>query len=95
MLQRFGERKGWQLGGRLQVVSLGQGQGVLAETLIKQAAVTGDWVCLQNCHLAASWMRRLEGQVRAHMYLGCSSTIQLQSGCTSRTIMACICSTAV
>jgi dynein heavy chain len=71
MLQRFGERKGWQLGGRLQVVSLGQGQGVLAETVIKQAAVTGDWVCLQNCHLAASWMRRLEGQVRTQICLSC------------------------
>lgn len=63
MLQRFGERKGWLMGGRLHVVSLGQGQGVLAETMIKQAAVTGDWVCLQNCHLAASWMRRLEDKV--------------------------------
>lgn len=63
MLQRFGERKGWALSGKLHIVSLGQGQGVLAETMIKQAAVSGDWVCLQNCHLAASWMRRLEGQV--------------------------------
>lgn len=51
------------MGARLHVVSLGQGQGVLAETLIKQAAATGEWVCLQNCHLAASWMRQLEEQV--------------------------------
>lgn len=63
MLQRFGERKGWLLGQRLHVVSLGQGQGVLAETMIKQAAAVGDWVCLQNCHLAASWMRMLEEKV--------------------------------
>lgn len=73
MLQRFGERKGWLLGQRLHVVSLGQGQGVLAETMIKQAAVAGDWVCLQNCHLAASWMRRLEEKVCAQWVLfGCT-----------------------
>ena len=64
MLQRFGERKGWLMGGRLHFVSLGQGQGILAETIIKQAAVAGDWVCLQNCHLAARWMRRLEEKVK-------------------------------
>jgi dynein heavy chain len=64
MLQRFGERKGWVMGQRLHLVSLGQGQGLLAETMIKQAATAGDWVCLQNCHLAASWMRRLQEQVR-------------------------------
>ena len=63
MLQRFGERKGWVMGQRLHLVSLGQGQGLLAETMIKQAAAAGDWVCLQNCHLAASWMRRLEDKV--------------------------------
>jgi hypothetical protein len=65
MLQRFGQRKGWPLGQRLHVVSCGQGQGLLAEALIKQAAANGDWVCLQNCHLAASWMQRLEDKVRA------------------------------
>lgn len=64
MLQRFGERKGWLMGQRLHLVSLGQGQGLLAETIVKQAAAAGDWVCLQNCHLAASWMRRLEEKVR-------------------------------
>jgi dynein heavy chain len=69
MLQRFGERKGWVMGQRLHLVSLGQGQGLLAETMIKQAATAGDWVCLQNCHLAASWMRRLQEQVRARRRL--------------------------
>lgn len=66
MLQRFGERKGWIMGQRLHLVSLGQGQGILAETMIKQAAASGDWVCLQNCHLAASWMKRLEEKVSCH-----------------------------
>lgn len=46
--------------GTLHIVSLGQGQGVLAEEKIRQAIVTGEWVILQNCHLAASWMGSLE-----------------------------------
>ena len=50
-------------GERLQVISLGQGQGPRAEAMIKDARETGDWVLLQNCHLAKSWMTRLERQV--------------------------------
>ncbi|CAK0841283.1 unnamed protein product [Prorocentrum cordatum] len=45
---------------RLHFISLGQGQGPKAEQLIKMGWETGDWVCLQNCHLAASWMGKLE-----------------------------------
>eukprot|EP00930_Biecheleria_cincta_P008309 TRINITY_DN10972_c0_g3_i1.p1 TRINITY_DN10972_c0_g3~~TRINITY_DN10972_c0_g3_i1.p1 ORF type:complete len:4176 (-),score=874.55 TRINITY_DN10972_c0_g3_i1:69-11708(-) len=47
-------------GDRLHFVSLGQGQGPKAESLVKLGRDTGDWVCLQNCHLANSWMPRLE-----------------------------------
>ena len=45
---------------RFDQVSLGQGQGPKAESLIKQAMEEGMWVCLQNCHLAESWMPKLD-----------------------------------
>lgn len=63
MLQRFAEKTGWSPGEKLHMISLGQGQGPIAEMLIAQAAKNGDWVCLQNCHLASSWMLRMEEKV--------------------------------
>jgi len=45
---------------RLESLSLGQGQGTKAENLIKEGMQKGTWVCLQNCHLAVSWMSHLE-----------------------------------
>ena len=41
-------------------ISLGQGQGPLAENAVAEAIDNGTWVCLQNCHLSISWLPTLE-----------------------------------
>ena len=59
-LQRFAKGKGWVPGERLHLISMGQGQGNIAEMVIGQAVKSGDWICLQNCHVATSWFGKLE-----------------------------------
>jgi dynein heavy chain len=46
-LLRFAKKTGF--GDRLHLVSLGQGQGPVAQRLIEEGLKTGDWVVLQNC----------------------------------------------
>lgn len=57
-LLRFAKKRGY--GDRLHIVSLGQGQGPIAKRLIEEGCKHGDWVCLQNCMLAKSWMNDLD-----------------------------------
>jgi dynein heavy chain len=58
-LLKFAQDKGLD-GNKFNAISLGQGQGVIAARLIAEAQQNGSWVCLQNCHLAVSWMTALE-----------------------------------
>ncbi|XP_063719575.1 dynein axonemal heavy chain 3-like [Symsagittifera roscoffensis] len=59
-LQKFADAKGQTL----ITISLGQGQGPIAEKKVKDAAASGHWVVLQNCHLAVSWLPTLEKLVQ-------------------------------
>ncbi|KPI89108.1 putative dynein heavy chain [Leptomonas seymouri] len=62
-LLRFAETM--RMSKRLSKVSLGQGQGKKAEELIRSGREKGQWVLLQNCHLASSWMPMLESTVES------------------------------
>ncbi|XP_026763473.2 dynein axonemal heavy chain 12 [Galleria mellonella] len=57
-LIKYCERMGYLH--RFNSISLGQGQGPIARSMIERAQLEGGWVCLQNCHLAVSWLSVLE-----------------------------------
>jgi len=58
---KFADEQGF--GKKLDTISLGQGQGPLAEKLMSDGQERGSWVLLQNCHLAVSWLPTLERMV--------------------------------
>ena len=45
---------------KFRFLSLGQGQGGVAQSLLEMGATRGQWIVLQNCHLLASWLKTLE-----------------------------------
>ncbi|CAG9840890.1 unnamed protein product, partial [Diabrotica balteata] len=57
-LYKFADRM--KMGKRMFSISLGQGQGPRAEKMMQGGVEVGSWVFFQNCHLAPSWMPRLE-----------------------------------
>jgi dynein heavy chain len=61
MIVRLSESMGFTE--KLEILSLGKGQGERAKKLIEACCKTGKWVVLQNCHLAKSWMPDLESLV--------------------------------
>ena len=60
---QFAEDMGFS--SRLDSISLGQGQGPIAERKLAAAGKVGSWLLLQNCHLAVSWMPKMETIVDA------------------------------
>lgn len=55
---RFAEEMNMQK--KCDQISLGRGQGPKAHVMINDNLVRGGWVLLMNCHLAVSWMPKLE-----------------------------------
>ncbi|KAK7113097.1 dynein beta chain, ciliary-like [Littorina saxatilis] len=51
-------------------ISLGQGQEVVAESAMEIAAKEGQWVVLQNVHLVARWLPKLEKKMEEYAQEG-------------------------
>jgi len=48
------------------IISLGQGQEIVAEHAMELAAKEGHWVVLQNIHLVSKWLSTLEKNMEKH-----------------------------
>lgn len=62
---------------RFESISLGQGQGPIAQKMIEQAQIDGSWICLQNCHLMTSWMPNLEKICENFDHINTTSSFRL------------------
>lgn len=66
-VEAVGKTLGWTFDNRnFHNVSLGQGQEVVAEEAMKIAAEKGHWVILQNIHLVAKWLPKLEKELETY-----------------------------
>ncbi|CAH2045643.1 unnamed protein product, partial [Iphiclides podalirius] len=60
-IEKMGRKKGFSAEKKtFHIVSLGQGQEVVAEEAMTIASDNGHWVILQNIHLVAKWLSTLE-----------------------------------
>jgi len=48
---------------RYKGLAMGGGQQEIALTLLRSAASSGDWLCLQNLHLVVAWLPTLEKEI--------------------------------
>lgn len=46
-------------------ISMGQGQEILARKYLSTAEQRGDWVCIQNAHLAGAYLKELEDHLES------------------------------
>ena len=46
-------------------VAMGQGQATIALQLLRDCAISGDWLCLKNLHLVTSWLPTLEKELNS------------------------------
>ncbi|XP_028032579.1 dynein beta chain, ciliary-like isoform X2 [Bombyx mandarina] len=60
-LEKLGRKLGFSTDKKnFHIVSLGQGQEIVAEEAMGVASANGHWVILQNIHLVAKWLATLE-----------------------------------
>merc|ERR1719436_856570 len=62
-IQKLAESLPGDMLSKINPISLGQGQGPRAIAGIADGGKAGKWVLLQNCHLAPSFMPKLENIV--------------------------------
>lgn len=65
-----------------QSVSMGEGQGEKAESLMKEYMPLGNWILLQNCHLGIDFMERIENLLTDPEFMkDCDSEFRIWMSC--------------